>query len=179
MKYRLLLLLVIFSLSISSFAQENAKVQWMDFEEAVAKAKESPKKIFIDLYTNWCGWCIKMDKATFSDSTIAAYMNKNFYCVKFNAERTDSIQFMGHTFANPQGDNQKTHQLAIALLNGRMSYPSYVFLNEEQKIITVVPGFHKPENFDVILNYIGSDAFIDTKFADFQTTFKTTIIPQP
>lgn len=173
MRYKLFFLFLITFFSIRSFAQEKPKVQWIDFEEAIAKAQKIPKKIFIDLYTTWCGWCIRMDKDTFSDSTIAAYMNENFYCVKFNAERNDSIQFMGHTFINPVDDKSKTHQLAIALLSGKMSYPSYAFMNEEQKMITVIPGYHKPKEFEVMLNFIGSDAFVDTKFPEYQKTFKS------
>ena len=37
------------------------QVNWMSFEEAVERSKEEKKKIFIDVYTDWCGWCKHID----------------------------------------------------------------------------------------------------------------------
>ena len=170
---RKLFLLTLCFVALNVCAQEKNKIEWLEFEAAVAKAKENPKKIFVDLYTDWCSWCKVMDNTTFSDSTIIDYMNRTFYCVKFNAERSDTIHFSGRDFVNPNpGTKRSTHQLAAAMLQGRMSYPSFVFFNENQAIITSVPGYHKPEQFEVILNYIGSDAILNTKMEDFVKEFR-------
>lgn len=159
-----------------SMAQENGPVKWYSFSEAVELNKENPKKIFVDVYTDWCGWCKKMDKATFANEVIADYMNTNFYPVKLDAERTDTVDFKGYTFVNENPDGRRSsHQLAQALLNGRMSYPSYVFLNEENEVITVVPGFHPPERFEAIIHYFGEDAFKNTKWEEYNSSFEGTI----
>ena len=50
----------------------------MGFEEAVAKSEKAPKKLFIDVYTDWCGWCKKMDKTTFAETEVAKYINENY-----------------------------------------------------------------------------------------------------
>ena len=39
--------------------EQPQKIKWMGFEEAVALGEKQPKKLFIDVYTNWCGWCTK------------------------------------------------------------------------------------------------------------------------
>lgn len=163
---------LVFILNIA-FAQKDSAVKWYSFKEAIEQNRKNPKKVFIDVYTDWCGYCKKMDASTFSNEIIANYMNENFYSVKLDAERTDTVEFKGYTFVNenPQG-RRSSHQLAQALLNGRMSYPSYVFLNEENEIITVVPGFHPPERFEAILHYFGEDAFKETKWEDFNSSFK-------
>ena len=70
------------------------KIHWMDFESAVAASQKQPKKMFIDVYTDWCGWCKKMDASTFMDDSVAAYINANYYPVKFNAESKDTIRFL-------------------------------------------------------------------------------------
>ena len=72
----------------------------MTIEEAYAltTAEESPKKIFIDVYTDWCGWCKRMDKATFQRPEVATYMNEHFYNVKFNAEQKEDIEILGNNF---------------------------------------------------------------------------------
>ena len=79
-------------------AQE--KIQWMSIEEAYALtlSEENPKKIFIDVYTDWCGWCKRMDKATFQNAEVAAYMNANYYNVKFDAEQRESVVILDNTF---------------------------------------------------------------------------------
>lgn len=148
---------------------EVKRINWMTFEEAVKLNETAPKKIFIDVYTDWCGWCTKMDKTTFIDPAIVKYMNENYYAVKFNAEQKQPIEFMGYTFVNeaPEGAKRSTHQLAAALLQGKMSYPSYVFMNEKNQVITIVPGYSEAEEFIKILKFIGTDAFINTKWEDF------------
>jgi len=84
-----LILLLVFNLPVN--AQE--KIEWMSLEQAIKKSGKQPKKIFMDMYTDWCGWCKKMDQTTFSDPVIAAYMNKHYYAVKFDAEGQDSVVF--------------------------------------------------------------------------------------
>ena len=95
MKLHHILFVILITISSSVV---NAQVNWLTFEEAVSKAKTDPKPIFIDVYTDWCGWCKKMDKATFSEAKIAKMLQDDFYPVKFNAEQKESIEFNNHTF---------------------------------------------------------------------------------
>lgn len=167
----ILLAIICFISTYNVNAQETKanKINWMTFEDAVKLNETAPKKIFIDVYTDWCGWCTKMDQTTFMDSSVVEYMNKNYYAVKFNAEQTESIEFMGHTFINqnPNGPRKGTHQLAAALLQGKMSYPSYVFMNEKNQVLTIVPGYAQAKEFLPILKYFGSDAFMTTTWEEY------------
>ena len=63
---------------------KNTTIKWLTFDEAVKQNQSQPKKIFIDLYTDWCTWCLKMEKATFAHPDIAEYINENFYPVKLD-----------------------------------------------------------------------------------------------
>lgn len=166
MKRLLIVLMVLFALPIFGNAQ---KINWMTFQEAVELNRTAPKKIFIDTYTDWCGWCKKMDQTTFQDSLVVAYMNENYYAVKLNAEMNDTINFGGYTYVNEGGMNGRrgTHQLAAALLQGKMSYPSYVFMNEKNQLITVAPGYMDTSQFLPVLKYIGSDAYLKQSFKDY------------
>ena len=166
MKKLLIAFLIIISLPIFSNAQ---KINWMTFEEAVKLNETAPKKIFIDMFTDWCGWCKKMDQTTFLNPEVVKYMNEHYYAVKFNAECNDTIDFAGYTFINQGGSNGRrgTHQLAAALLQGRMSYPSYVFMNEKNQLITVAPGYMEASEFMPVLKYIGSDAYLEQTFKDY------------
>ncbi|MGC1242755.1 MAG: DUF255 domain-containing protein [Chryseosolibacter sp.] len=104
-------------------------VQWMTFEQAVEKSKIEKRKIFIDVYTDWCGWCKVMDKKTFNDPEVAKLLNEKFYPVKFNAEQREDVVFEGTTFKFIDQGGRGTHQLAAALLNNKLSYPTVVFLD--------------------------------------------------
>lgn len=163
--------LIVMTISQDIYSQnsEKNKINWMSFEEAVKKNETNPKKIFIDVYTDWCGWCKRMDQTTFIDSAVVAYMNENFYAVKFDAEQSESVEFMGYTFINenPNGPKKSPHQLAQALLQGKMSYPSYVFMDEKNELLTVVPGYVDAKSFMPILKYFGSNAYLDTKWEDY------------
>ena len=127
----------------------------------------------MDVYTDWCGWCKKMDAETFMDPVITEYMKKYFYCVKMNAEMKDTIIIDGTTFINPgRNGKRQTHQLANELLRGSMSYPSYVFLNENGQRLTVVQGYQPAKEFEAVLHYFGDDAYLKNSWAEFQSGFK-------
>ncbi|MCQ2317640.1 MAG: DUF255 domain-containing protein [Bacteroidales bacterium] len=145
------------------------KINWMSFEEAVKLNETAPKKIFIDVFTEWCGWCKRMDQTTFINKDVIEYMNENFYAVKFDAEQSDTIVFAGYTFVNQGGMNGRkgTHQLAATLLQGKMSYPSYVFMNEKNQAITVLPGYVEAKELIPILKYIATDAYMKTTYQDY------------
>jgi thioredoxin-related protein len=105
--------LTIFSLSVS--AQE---IKWMSLEKAVEAQKTTPKKIFIDAYTIWCGPCKMLDKNTFRNKDVATYVNENYYAVKFNAEGNETIKFQDKTFSNP--DFIQIHLVEIVRINYRV-----------------------------------------------------------
>ncbi len=158
-----------------AYAQEShdGPVKWMSFEQAVEKSKTEKRKIFIDVYTDWCGWCKVMDKNTFSEAQVAKILNEDFYPVKFNAEQTEDILFKGTTFKFIPSGSKGTHQLALALLNNQLSYPTVVFLDEEFAMIQPVPGYQKAEEFHRMIEFIGKGHYKTMKWADWQGVYKS------
>jgi thioredoxin-related protein len=172
-------LLLIFSLSLLGLsAQNTVQVKWYSFEEAVELAKKNPKKIFIDVYTDWCGWCKKMDQETFSNPVIANYLNEHFYPVKLNSETTDTIHFEGHRFVNEGQARRSAHQLSISLLQGKMSYPSVVYMSENFQLITVVPGYMNASAIEPVLKFISENHYQRISYDDFQRNFTSSISDQ-
>lgn len=157
----------------TSAPKEKAKVNWVSFTEAVELNKKEPRKIFIDVYTTWCGPCKMMDANTFTDPVIIEYLNKYYYPVKLNAEMTDTVVFNNVTFVNPNpGQTRSPHQLASSLLNGKMMYPTTVYLDEEFKMLGPVPGYLKPADIEPILVFYGENNHKKTTWDEFVKTYQ-------
>jgi thioredoxin-related protein len=146
-------------------------VKWMTIQEAETACKAKPKKILIDVYTDWCGWCKRMDANTFSNPTVAAYLNEKYYCVKLNAEQKEDITFLGQTFKFVASGRGGYNQLAFELLQGRLSYPTIAFMDENFYFIQPIPGYQTPEQMYPILRYFGTDAFRTQGWEDFQKSY--------
>lgn len=138
------------------------KINWMTMNEALAAQKEEPRKIFMDVYTDWCGPCKLLDKRTFQHKDVAEYVNKHYYAVKFNAEGTEEIHYNDFTYTNPnhnpdrKGRNSQ-HFFANALkISG---YPSIVFFDENGGVITPVVGFKTPKQLEIFLKMVVNDDY--------------------
>jgi thioredoxin-related protein len=162
------LLLLIGSLQ-TVFSQENNSIHWLSFEQAVElQAQEgNSKKIFIDVYTDWCGWCKKMDKNTFQNPEVAAYMKEHFYMVKLDGEGKEPIVFKAQTFSFVPSGRNGYHELAANLLQGQLSYPTVVYLDENMNMLSPVPGYLTPEPFLKIATYFGDDIYKTTTWEDY------------
>lgn len=147
------------------------KIQWLTLEQAVEKCKTEPRKIYIDVYIDACGWCKRMEETTFSESYIAAYLNQNYYAVRFNAEQREDIVFKGKTYKFEKVGSRGYHQLAAEFLNNRMSYPTNVFLNENLDLIQPLAGYLEPMKFETILYYFGTDSYKRTPWESYERNF--------
>jgi thioredoxin-related protein len=157
--------------------QKPETLKWYTLEEVEKLVRTKPKKIMIDVFTDWCVWCKKMDASTFSNPVISAYIKENFYPVKLNAETNDTINFRGGKYINLVRGGRSTHPLAVSLLGWRLSYPTIVYLTETLDYIGPVPGYQTPEQLEVILNYIAQEKFKTVSLEDYQKTFVKTVKP--
>ncbi len=170
---RKILLIAVFV--ISAFTVNAQEVNWLSFEEALELNKKNPKPIMVDLYTDWCGWCKRMDATTYKNEVIVKFINDNYYAVKMDGEGKKDITFKGKTFKFVQNGRSKYHELAAAILNGKMSYPSTAFFNQEEQLIQSVPGYLAKEKFEKILSYFSGEAYKNTPWKDFEKNFKSAL----
>lgn len=171
MKYLFFILPFLMSVNVNGQMKSSAavEIQWVSLAEAEKLMAKEPRKVLIDVYTEWCGPCKMMNNTTFKDPGVVNYINKNYYAVKFNAEGPDVIEFKGNTYKNDQYDPAKakmrngTHDLtrAIAPLNGKIAYPTIVYLDENFQILTPSQGFLQPAQIMPLLTFFGDDIYLE------------------
>jgi thioredoxin-related protein len=180
------LIFATFILPLAGFCQSgpakneanDKEIHWItSIDELQAKMQQNPKKVIIDMYTGWCGWCKKMDAATYTNPALVKYINNNYYAVKFDAERQDVINFMGKEYK--YDPTYKANALAIELMmknnpQGQMSYPTTIFLLENFQSPTPIPGYRDVKEMQLFLTYFGDNAYKHQKYEDYSKSFVST-----
>ncbi|MBL7767089.1 MAG: DUF255 domain-containing protein [Chitinophagaceae bacterium] len=145
-------------------------VNWISLEEAQVRMKTEPRKVYIDLYTDWCGWCKVMDKKTFSHAKVIEFMNEHYYCIHLNAESKDTLVFNGEKFGILEGSN--TNALAMDWMQNRLSYPTSIFFDENFLNPQPIPGYLEVPTMEMILKYIAGNFHKNTPWPKWQKEFK-------
>jgi thioredoxin-related protein len=153
--------------ALAGIVSAQSTVKWLTWEEAESLSKTEPRKFFVDVYTDWCGWCKKMDKATFENPSVAEYLNTHFYPIKFNAEQRSEIKLNDKTYQYISNGARGYHQLALEITFGKLSYPTIVFLDENMKVIQPVPGFREAGEFQKMMKYFAEDHHKTTPWTKF------------
>lgn len=118
-----------------------ADITWMSWDRAMAAHAKAPKRLLVDIYTDWSGWNKRMDATSWKDPRVQEYVAANFYAVKLDAESTAPIEFQGKTYTFEKAGNRGVHGLASMLLDDRLSYPVVVYLDANLKRTMISPGF--------------------------------------
>lgn len=143
------------------FSQEKNKgqaIQWLDFDKALVAAKKERKLMVVDFYTDWCGWCKKMDQDTYGHPEVVKYARERLAMAKVNAESQKMTRYK---------DNDLSYQ-QLALSFGVRGYPATIFLTENGDWLTSVSGYIKPEEFLPILEFLSEGHYKTMKFEDFK-----------
>ncbi len=154
-------------------APKPAEIHWItSIDELQAKMQANPKKVYMDVYTDWCGWCKKMDATTFQNPDVIKYINNNFYAVRFNAESKDVIHFQGKEYSfNPQ---YKANTFAVELMKGQMSYPTAVVMMENFQNPQAIAGYMDVKQIEPLLTYLGDNMYKHQPWDAYQKSYKTT-----
>ncbi len=160
---RTILALIIITLTaVPLHAQDTKKsvleVKWRNLTSGAIEAKKANKKVLLDVYTDWCKWCKKLDAEVYNEAGVAAYLQKKYVTVKVNAESDDTVTFQGKKMTGPQ----------LAQAFGVTGYPTIIFLDSDSKPIDKLGGFVDASKFLPIIRFIGEDAYKTMSWEDFQ-----------
>jgi thioredoxin-related protein len=130
----------------SSASSESVK--WKPFEKGLKDAAASKKYSFVDVYTDWCGYCKQLEATTLRAKPVLAELEKNFVSIRFNAESEEMVTWKGK-------------QMTMRELSanwGVEGFPTMLFLNSKGEIIGSFASYAEADLMVNLLKYISSGA---------------------
>jgi thioredoxin-related protein len=130
--------------SVASQAGDGG-IQWLSYAEGRQRGEAENKKVFLVFNADWCRYCLQMEKETFQDPTVIAYVNRNFVPISVNSDKEQKI-----------ADKYNVRGL-----------PSTWFISENGDRIGNRPGYIASDEMLKILKYIGTDSYRSMSFKAF------------
>ena len=133
------------TLALAAAPPSARAVEWKSWNDGRQAAQKSGHPVLVDVYTDWCGWCKRMDKDVYARADVSQYLASHFVTVRLNAESGETTVY--------QGRNRPASALASAFeVTG---YPTTIFLTSTGEHLTNVPGYLDADRFLLLLRYIG------------------------
>lgn len=175
--YNALILSFVVGLSLTGSGQN--KIKWTSWEVVTDKNQKSDKKYMVYICYGGCRWCKQMEDSTFADTDIARFINNNFLPLRLSASSKNKIIINERVYALKQHGSHEFNELAIELLNGNMTFPSIVFLDENFKKISSYNRFIEPHNFEMLLAYYAGNFYKNTIWKAFTRRYNRSKYFQP
>lgn len=148
--------LLLIPLKIS--AQDPApSVQPVSLQQALERAPKEEKKILVDVYASWCPYCRRMHSEIYPSESVQKAISDYFLWVKIDVESDELVSY--------HGEEMTQAEFARALENKNV--PTVYFLNDKGSILGTQPGFLNEDVFVNLLNFVGSDAYLNQSFKEF------------
>ena len=118
---RIFLSLAFFA-GIASFGSLASAGEWLtDYAKAISQAKAENKQVLMDFTgSDWCGWCIKLDREVFEQKEFKEFADKNLVLLKLDFPRT-----------KPQSAEEKAQNEKLSNQFKIQGFPTIVVLNPD------------------------------------------------
>ncbi len=112
-----------------------------------------------------------MDRTTYKNQKVVAYINEHYYAVKYNAESKTAVLFNNKTYQYNQ--RYKTNDLAVFLSSGQLEYPNSIFLSSIDAKPAPLTGYMKPKEIEAPLKYFAERKNEEESFIEFNKKMKS------
>jgi len=146
-------------------------VKMYSIQEVEQLQKKQPRKVLVNLSSTFCNSCKVMEKTTFTDTSVARYINENYYVVNFNVETADTILFKKEKYSRSFINNFPMNSLAAKLTSNRFSLPAICLLDEQMNTIDVLNFYQSPEHIKPILEFIAENSYKSKNFSEFMKSY--------
>jgi thioredoxin-related protein len=133
---------------------------FVPFEKAFADANHDNKLVMVDVFTDWCGWCKKLDRDVYPDAEVQKELHAYFAAAKVNAESS-----VVHAI-----DGKQMTERELAQRWKVTGFPTIVFLTSKGELIQALPGYLPPKQFAQVLRYMGTRSYEHETFEQWQST---------
>lgn len=132
-------------------------INWLGYGDGFQQAAQQSKHLLVYFWRPGCSWCAKMENKNYADTSIANIINALFVPIKINGWSKDKFQ----TADGELSGTQLAEQFQIA------GYPAVWFLESNGSRINVLPGYAPPDDFKLLLKYVGENHYKSKTWKDF------------
>ena len=132
-------------LSVGAYSADAASIGWKGYDKGLALAKKEGKKVMLHFWAEWCGYCKKMEKETFQEKEVIAYLNDYYIPIKVNSDIEQQLA-------------------ANYFVRG---LPTTWFLTKKGEKISNLPGYVPADMFLPILKFVHTDSYEKMSFKEF------------
>jgi thioredoxin-related protein len=162
------MLVLLLCVSLTSFYLPEKKKIWQSWNDIMQLSQKEKKPILIDIYTDWCVYCKKMDAGVYKNDSVLNYLEQNYYRFKFNAESKDTLVWRNKKFGFHK--IYKVHEFVQYLTQGAVVFPTTVVIPPDGQPFAL-GGELKTKELETILKYF-TTAYPDKNFQDFEKEYK-------
>jgi thioredoxin-related protein len=151
-------------------------VQWMEFDAGLKAAAAAGKHIMVDVYTDWCGYCKKLDAETYAEEGVRRILADSYVSIKLKGDSSRKLKVTaqpleaeGKTllqFVVTDTATASEASLSRGALRAR-GFPTIAFLAPDGRLITKWDGFINAERFTAMINFIKDDLYEVMSFNDY------------
>ena len=143
---KLLMMIAVTAIVNTSYAQEKGIQfeQGLAWNQALAKAKNENKYIFVDCYATWCGPCKAMDAKTYPNDSVGQLINKSFISLKVQCDSTKN---------DPETIRMHYSDARQIVKNFHVNaYPTLLFLSPKGELLHIGTGYYGPKEFVALVS---------------------------